>query len=95
MRCFGISTSNNSKSRVNDQLGSTKQIPSPNKTIDPVKTRGKAFSLTDKAFMSEMRKSVQEEEKMKAEFVNLTMNKDKFNQYLVDRRTERVESQKQ
>lgn len=45
--------------------------------------------------MSEMRKSVQEEEKMKAEFVNLTMNKDKFNQYLVDRRTERVESQKQ
>lgn len=59
MRCFGISTSTASKSRVKDE------IPSPNKKMEPIKTRGKAFSLTDKAFMSEMRKSVQEEEQMK------------------------------
>lgn len=32
---------------------------------------------------------------MKVELSTLTMNKDRFNQYLVDRRTERAESQKQ
>ena len=52
MRCFGISTSTASKSRVKEQPGSSKDIPSPNKKIEPVKTRGKAFSLTDKAFRS-------------------------------------------
>lgn len=30
-----------------------------------MKTRGKAFSLTDKTFMSEIRKNTQEEEQMK------------------------------
>ena len=45
--------------------------------------------------MSEMRKSVQEEEQMKLQLNTLTLNKDRFNQYLVDRRTERAESQKQ
>lgn len=34
-----------------------------------------------------MRKSVQEEEQMKLELNTLTLNKDRFNQYLIDRRT--------
>lgn len=65
MRCFGISISGPGASRVKDPI-SSKEIPSPNsKLIEPVKNRTKAFSLTDKAFMSEMRRSAQEEEKMK------------------------------
>lgn len=60
MRCFGISTSGTSKSRLKEQhITSSKDIPSPNTKMEPIKTRGKAFSLTDKTFMSEMRKSVQ------------------------------------
>lgn len=54
--------------------------------MEPIKTRMKAFSVTDKTFISEMRKSTQQEEMMKVEYEHLTVNKDKFNQYLIDRR---------
>lgn len=41
--------------------------------------------------MSEMRKSTQEEQKMHVELSNLTQNRGKYNQYLIDRRTERFD----
>lgn len=62
--------------------------------MEPIKTRMKAFSVTDKTFVSEMRKSTHQDEIMKMEYANLTSNKDKFNQYLVERRIERGEKEK-
>lgn len=55
------------------------------------KTRSKAFSVAEKTFVSDMRKSSQEAEMMKLELSSYKQNKDRFNKFLVDRRAERTD----
>ena len=59
------------------------------------KQRGKAFSVAEKTFISQMRKSTQEAEHMKLQFDLNRDNKQKFNKFLTDRRIERVNLQKE
>lgn len=57
-------------------------------------TRMKAFSVAEKSFISEIRKSTVEAEKTKMELSTLMQNRDKFNTYLKEKRTDRLNSQK-
>ncbi len=92
LRCFGIATSDESKSRK--RIESIKESPSllgkTQKELD-FKTRSKALSVADKTFISQMRKSTQQAEITKLQLENFRENKDKYNKFLIDRRTERVD----
>ena len=59
------------------------------------KTRSKAFSVAEKTFISEMRKSTQQAELVKLEFESSKDNKDKYNKFLIERRSERMDKQKE
>ena len=49
------------------------------------------MSVVDKTFLSDMRMSSQQAEMMKMELESYKTNKNRFNKYLMDRRTERAD----
>lgn len=59
------------------------------------KTRSKAISVAEKTFISDMRNSSQQAEIMKLELESYKSNKNRFNKYLMDRRTDRADRQKE
>lgn len=96
LRLFGIATSEESKNKSRKRIESIKDSPNLGATTKmEFKTRSKAMSVAEKTFVSDMRNSSQQAELMKLELESYKSNKNRFNKYLIDRRTDRVDREKE
>ena len=100
LRFFGIATTGLAQSRkriqsIRESPNATPNNLSSTQRVTDFKTRSKAFSVAEKTFVSDMRKSTHEAEMMKLELDSHHQNKDRFNKFLIDRRTDRMDKQKE